>query len=243
MEGERPVRHPGEAAELMTLGPTGTDPLKAISASDSSPIPTSAFRIYLLRVSSLDSRTPGKYELGWKQTNTRTTVPANKPDQATPIFAEMAAPDTQFTGEFHETLFAKEQGLNRALRWGDSVSTQAFMKAANDHARQLLTMQTQYAEWAGLARLRDNLAALQARLEDTTASSSSCLLNLGWGGGFLSKAAFMDTSSDEYRTVLRHVSFYERAIRTGLPFPKTRKIVFLQNQPAALPGWGLLQID
>jgi CRISPR-associated protein Csm5 len=243
MSGEKPVRHPGEAAELMTLGPSGSDPLKAISAGDSAPIATSAFRIYLLRVSTLDSRTPGKFELGWKQTNTRTTVPAGKPDQATPIFAEMAAPGTEFTGDFHETLFGKEPGLNRALRWGDSVNVAAFLKAANEHARQLITLQQQYAESAGLARLKENLTALASKLDGIDASAGSCILNLGWGGGFLSKAAFLDTSAEDYRNVLRQVSFYERAIRSGLPFPKTRRIVFLQNQPAALPGWALLQVQ
>src|SRR5437764_14757826 len=113
MEGDRPLRHPGEAAELMTIGSRGTDPLKAISAGDSKPIATSGFRVYLLRVSTLESRSAGKFELAWKQTNTRGSVPAGKPDQATPIFAEMAAPGTEFTGEFHETLFGKNPELSR----------------------------------------------------------------------------------------------------------------------------------
>jgi CRISPR-associated protein Csm5 len=243
MEGEKPIRHPGEAAELMTLGPSGSDPMKAVSAGDSTPVPTSSFRIYLLRVSTLDSRTPGKFELGWKQINTRTTVPAGKPEQATPIFAEMATPGAEFTGDFHETLFGKEPGLNRALRWGDSVSTQAFIKAANEHARQLLAMQQQYADWAGLPRLKESLAALQAKVDEASSSAGACVMNMGWGGGLLGKAAFLDTADEDYRKVLRHVSFYDRAIRTGMPFPKTRKIVFLQNQPAALPGWALLQIQ
>jgi CRISPR-associated protein Csm5 len=30
--------------------------------------------------------------------------------------------------------------------------------------------------------------------------------------------------------------FYERAIRSGLPFPKTRRVIFLKNKPATLPG-------
>ena len=29
----------------------------------------------------------------------------------------------------------------------------------------------------------------------------------------------------------------------NLPFPKTRRIVFLNNQPATLPGWAELKID
>ena len=37
--------------------------------------------------------------------------------------------------------------------------------------------------------------------------------------------------------------YYERALQTGLPFPKTRRIVFSDNQPATLPGWALLELE
>ncbi|MGO9095175.1 MAG: hypothetical protein ACLQGV_08125 [Bryobacteraceae bacterium] len=30
---------------------------------------------------------------------------------------------------------------------------------------------------------------------------------------------------------------------SGLPFPKTRGIVFLHNQPATLPGWAVLEVE
>jgi hypothetical protein len=29
----------------------------------------------------------------------------------------------------------------------------------------------------------------------------------------------------------------------GLPFPKTRRVVFLHNQPAALPGRAVLEVE
>ena len=35
----------------------------------------------------------------------------------------------------------------------------------------------------------------------------------------------------------------ERAIKSGLPFPKTRRVVFLKNKPAALPGWVELRVE
>jgi len=38
------------------------------------------------------------------------------------------------------------------------------------------------------------------------------------------------------------VPLYSRALSTGLPFPKTRRIVFLENQPATLPGWVALEV-
>ena len=33
-----------------------------------------------------------------------------------------------------------------------------------------------------------------------------------------------------------------KAIDSGMPFPKTRRIVFENNKPASLPGWALLEI-
>jgi len=52
-----------------------------------------------------------------------------------------------------------------------------------------------------------------------------------------------DTADPNYRTILRHVSLYQKAVQTGLPFPKTRRIVFQGGQPAYLPGWVVLEIN
>jgi hypothetical protein len=35
---------------------------------------------------------------------------------------------------------------------------------------------------------------------------------------------------------------YQRAIQTGMPFPKTRRVVFEGNQPSSLPGWVMLEV-
>jgi CRISPR-associated protein Csm5 len=66
---------------------------------------------------------------------------------------------------------------------------------------------------------------------------------MGWGGGLLGKSAWLDTSDPTYRQVLQQASLYGKALSSNLPFPKTRRIVFLNNKPAALPGWALLQVE
>jgi hypothetical protein len=38
------------------------------------------------------------------------------------------------------------------------------------------------------------------------------------------------------------VAVYNSALASGLPFPKTRHIVFLGDQPASLPGWARLEV-
>ncbi len=113
----------------------------------------------------------------------------------------------------------------------------------NGCAAQQLTLHKQYAEWAGLPRLAEYVAALAARLEEIRARENTCLTCIGWGGGFLSKSGFLDTSDSSFRTVLKQSGIYARPIQSGLPFPKTRRIVFLNNEPATLPGWVSLEIE
>ena len=68
------------------------------------------------------------------------------------------------------------------------------------------------------------------------------LLSIGWGGGLLSKTAWLDKDTEEHRKILGILPLYSRAISTGMPFPKTRRIVFQENKPATLPGWVLLEV-
>ena len=57
------------------------------------------------------------------------------------------------------------------------------------------------------------------------------------GQVFAAKAGLGDTSNATYREILKKMPFYASALATGLPFPKTRRVVYLENTPAALPGW------
>jgi CRISPR-associated protein Csm5 len=222
MEAERGPRHPGEAAEAMTLGSTGADPMRLISAADSSPVPYSVFRIYLLRVASLQSRGGAKFELAWKQGSP---------------FAEMAVPGTVFTGRLRINEFAK------AAQKRDPVSLEKIFEAANEHAAQVIEVQRRYLEHAGLPQLRANLDRIESRLNEVRGRGNVCLLNMGWGAGFVSKSGFLDTTAEDYRKLLGRLPYYERAMRSGLPFPKTRRIVFEQNQPSTLAGWVMLETE
>ena len=222
----RVTRQVTQSLEDSVLGPGGSSAMRLLSAGDSKPVPESAFKIYLLRVSALQSRGGQTYELGWKQA-TRGT--ARRPEEGTPLFIEMATPGTVFEGEWRR--------YKAASRSRSRVAGGDVWNAANLHAERTLVIQAQYADWAGLAALKATVEQLQQRLAEIRESRRGCMLVLGWGGGFLSKAVFFDTRNDNFRQILKQVPFYARAIQTGLPFPKTRKIIFLQNQPAALPGF------
>jgi CRISPR-associated protein Csm5 len=237
-EGRLP-RHPANSVEEAALGPAGADPMRLVGAFDSATVPLNSFQIYLLRVSTLESRGPGKLELAWKQ-SPRGSV--KRAEESTPTFAEMAVPGTVFEGEWHQNAFLAQPEISKALRRRDPIDVEGMFGLANDYTAQVLRMQKQYAEWTGLALLKSTVVQLEARLNEVRETRRGCMLPLGWGTGFLSKAAFLDTQDETYRQVLRQVGFYARAIQSGLPFPKTRRIVFLGNQPATLPGFVHLEI-
>jgi len=235
----RAIRHATQSLEDSALGAGGSDEMRLLAAADSQPVDVNAFKIYLLRVSTLESRGQGKFELAWK-TSPRGTV--RRAEDSTPIFAEMAVAGTVFEGEWRENEFLRRPEVAKTLRRRERLDRSSLFGYINSYAADLIRLHRQYAEWTGLASLRANLDELAARLESIRGSGAACLLPLGWGGGFLSKTAFSNTQDTAYRDILKQLPFYARAIQSGLPFPKTRKILFLENQPAAIPGFVQLEI-
>jgi CRISPR-associated protein Csm5 len=236
-EGRLP-RHPAGSIEDAALGTGGSDAMRLVSAADSKTVPESVFKIFLLRVSTLEAR-GAKQELAWKQ-SPRGSV--KRAEDSTPSFAEMAVPGTVFEGGWHENSFLSQPEIAKALRRRSGFDSAAIFGLVNAYTEQLLRVQKQYAEWTGLTVLTSNLGQLEARLGEIRQAGNGCVLPLGWGAGFLSKAAFLDTKDDAYRQILKQVGFYAKAIQSGMPFPKTRKIVFLANQPATLAGFVHLEI-
>ena len=232
-EGRLP-RHPATFVEDSAIGSAGSDAMRLVSASDSSTIPENSFKIYLLRVATLESRGAGKFELAWKQ-SPRGSV--KRSEDGTPTFAEMANPGAVFQGEWHENKFLEQPEVAKTLRRKGPFDTSVLYNAVNSYTEQLLGIQKQYAEWTGLAVLKSTIEQLQARLNEVRAADRGCVFPLGWGAGFLSKSAFLNTQDQTYRDILKQVGFYSRAIQSGLPFPKTRRIVFLGGQPASLAGF------
>ena len=236
----RTMRQVTQAVEDSAVGPGGSNAMRLLSMGDSSAIPVSALKVYLMRVSTLEARGSGRYEVAWKQSPRGA---GKRPEDGTPLFAEMASPGTVFQGQWQENAFLAQPEIARALRAKDRPSIPQIFQAINAFTAQLLQVQSQYAEWAGLPLLRSEIATLEAKLSDAAAGQGRCVLALGWGAGFFSKTAFLDTREPEYRKILAQMPFYAKAIQSNLPFPKTRKVIFLQNQPAALPGFVEIQIS
>jgi CRISPR-associated protein Csm5 len=240
VKGDRLPRRPAEPIEEQALGSAGSSRMRFVSAGDSAPVSTAQFEIYLLRTSTLAPRGAG-YGLAWKQ-SPRGSVDGARPEESTPSFAEMAVPGTIFEGNWDEKRFFLQPEVRRAVRWPETFNRAKVFEAVNVYAAGLLALHQQYAAAAGLPVLSKSLEELNARLESAK-ERGSCLLSIGWGGGLLSKSAWLDTTNPEYREILQQFAIYNRALASNLPFPKTRRVVFLGNRPAALPGWVELAVE
>jgi CRISPR-associated protein Csm5 len=218
MSGERAPRNPAAKLEDVPRA-------KRLAAADSRSGAYSVMKVYLLRVSTLVARGQGKFEVGWK--SVRGSADNRHIEESTPLFAEMAVPGTAFEGTWSE-----QSPQDRAR----------VFQAANKYAAGQLARHKQYAASTGLSRLSAMVEALEQRLAEISSNPSACLLSIGWGGGLHSKVAFLDTENADYRAILRDVSLYQRAIQTGLSFPKTRRIIFEGGQPSTLPGWVGLEV-
>jgi CRISPR-associated protein Csm5 len=240
LSGDRPSRQPALAAEEPSLGSAGTSKMRVVNASDSAPVPVSVMKVYLTRTATLVPR-GGAFETAWKVAP-RGSSP--KPDDALPVFAEMAVPGTAFEGRWSENEFLKSEGIASQLRWRHNFHAGRLLVAANQWAAAELKLQLAYAQQAKLPALAAQLEALEQRR--AALGENACFVHLGWGGGYWSKGAALpgtDEETESLRKVLRLLPYYNRAIQTGLPFPKTRRIVYQGGQPAALPGWALLEIQ
>lgn len=237
---DRPVRHPAEIAEEQVLGSPTSDRMRFLSIGDSDPVDRSSFAIYLVRTATLQSRTPGGFALGWKQ-SPRGAVDGRRPEDSTPIFAEMAGRGTVFEGEWRERRFFNQPEIAGPLKSPEPLDRAQLFAAANAYAAQLLAVHKQYAAWTGLDLVAKEIRELEAIVQSGP-GGNACLLCLGWGGGLLAKTAWHNTEDLDYRRILQQLSLYSKALSSGLPFPKTRRIVFLSNKPAALPGWVLLEL-
>jgi len=240
VQAERVPRRPAEIVEDQALGGAGVNRMRLVGAADSATVNPSVFKIYLLRTSTLQPRGAG-FVLGWK-TSPRGAADGNRPEESTPAFAEMAVPGTIFQGDWSEKDFFLQPDVRRSVRWPEAFNRARVFEAANVYAAGLLSLQRQYASWAGMGLLDRSLEELEQRLAEAR-EKGAAILSLGWGGGLLTKSAWLDTSNPDYRQILNQYSIYNRALASNLPFPKTRRIVFLSNRPATLPGWVELNVE
>ncbi len=225
VEDGRVPRDLAVKAEDSVLGGPSGNRMRRFAVADSANIGYQGMKVYLLRVSTLIARGGGNFELGWK--SARGSTDARRVDDSTPLFVEMATPGTSFEGQWQE----------RAA--GDR---EALFEAANKYAAEQIARHKKYAALTGLAQMGAFLEALEGRLAEVRKSANGCLLSVGWGGGMLGKLGYLNTEDEAYRAILRQTPYYSRVIQSGLPLPKTRRVIFQEGRPASLPGWVQMEV-
>jgi CRISPR-associated protein Csm5 len=236
---ERIPRRLAPAIEETSIGGSGADRMRGASVGDSKPVAREAFKVYLLRTATVVPKGSEQFDLGWKGQGRGGTSAEN----SVPTFAEMAAEGTVFEGRFGTSEFLASDEIREVLKWREALTPAALAAGANAWAEQALTLHRQYAERLKMKALREEVERLQAALAESRMRTGACLVNIGWGGGLLGKSATLDGDSEGARSLLRQLPYYQRAIQTGLPFPKTRRIVFRDGSPATLPGWALVDLS
>jgi len=223
---DRMPRNPALKAEDGALGGAAQNRMRRVAAGDSGAGSYQAMRVYLIRVSTLIARGPDKFELAWKRPGG--SVESRRIEDSTPIFAEMATPGTMFEGVWQE----KSAG-DRAK----------IFQSANKYAAGLIARHKKYAEWSGMNALARSVAGLETKLGEVSQRENACMVSIGWGGGLLGKSAYIETQDESYRKILKNFPMYSRALQTGLPFPKTRRIIFEGGKPANVAGWVLVEAE
>jgi hypothetical protein len=147
-----------------------------------------------------------------------------------------------FEGSWTTPAGLAQTEVRKALRWGDVPGAEQAAAAANGLASALLAAQRSYAEICGMNHVLKSLDGLTQRLASAEQADGAFLINVGWAGGILSKAAPVLHQPDAYRQALRDHPAYSQAIRSGLPFPKTARLIMRQDTPAAIPGWALVEL-
>ena len=238
LEGDRVPRRIAEAAESQA----GASQVRILGVADSDAIPENSFKVYLTRTASLDTRQPEKPQLVWKIAG-RGSVPNQRIGESSAVFAEMAVPGTSFVGTWAERSFLKAEEFTRPLGWRSIPSIELLVNSANQYAAAQLEVHANYARVTGLVSLQQNVQKLRDQLAQAQKQPSTCVLCLGWGNGFIAKAAYLGTDQAAYRKILQSVPALSRAIRENVIFPKTRRIVFGNGNNLTLPGWVQLQLE
>jgi CRISPR/Cas system CSM-associated protein Csm5 (group 7 of RAMP superfamily) len=104
-----------------------------------------------------------------------------------------------------------------------------------------LNAHRKFAETAGLVQIIALCDALLQRVAEAQAAGRF-LTCIGWGTGLLAKSIWTAAPEQSIREGLGHFPGYEQALRTGLPFPKTRRLIIRNNRPVSMPGWVELEL-
>ena len=215
----------------MVLGRTNRSLLRALQVSDSSTIEPSQLELGCVKILSLTQE-----GYAWKDLANRRNL--KDFEDATPIFFESLPAGTILSGSFKtdddlltgycaDQLSYRSEGV-QAIKRLFSVCKQGSM--------ELLQKEAAFFEAIRLKTCLD--AAINLMSVVQSCQENQMVFPLAWGTGYNAKANGWIIDSDLMDMVRREFNLG----REGFEFPKSRKILFFQGEPANLVGWVRLSI-
>jgi CRISPR-associated protein Csm5 len=124
---------------------------------------------------------------------------------------------------------------------GRGVVPGPVIESIRVQVRRWLDVHMAFARHSALAPLQETVQMLIS--EEAKLSGQACLLPLGWGAGFASKALLPDLTTPESRMLFQAMPGMRRGFAVGLPFPKTRRVALDGAGGAALCGWVRVELQ
>ncbi|MCU7496194.1 MAG: type III-A CRISPR-associated RAMP protein Csm5 [Ignavibacteria bacterium] len=196
------------------------------------------FKIYIMNMT--DSSKPC---FAWK--NVRRKLNTLSPNDATPVHAEMlqAGSAANFSIKIENFLFENPQAIAELGFASRKLTIENLSEEVNRYSREMLESELKFFQSFKNPLLR-HLEAELARImetippENSEQSKKEMVLRLGWGTGWKSMTGnWIDEQS------LKIIRPDMQLGRAGMPFPKTRKIIFEDNEPAQVPGWVKIRLN
>jgi CRISPR-associated protein Csm5 len=198
------------------------DALRALRVFDSGPAPSDALDVGRIRVAVHEP----SGALSWLQAPGKHVA---DPGQAFEIVAEILRPHPRaaLRVEVEADAFLLERDVlgpeERRAR------VREWARACNAFARHVAEGELRFGERLGLAAWAAFYRRLLTQME---AEPQAIYLNLGWGGGWRSKAAAEAMGAEAVGRLRRLFN-----LGKGDPFPKTRRVLFEDGKPTLPLGW------
>ncbi len=225
----------GQSLERAVLGrDPNHDVLRALRVEDGSPVPVNRLRVAEIKVAV---REPNG-SLTWF---VRPRQHVDEPDKATSIWAEAIIPRTTFTvGITLDEYLVRGSTLTGEAAPGNPPEELGFRArrhvlarwalACRRDAYQVAKGEYEWAKACGFKKLANFYAWLSREINRCPAGAF--LLCVGWGTGWRAKSVAEALGKELVAQIRR--SF---RLGKGPIFPKTRRIVFEQGEPALPLGW------
>ena len=218
-------------AENLVLGKTNSSLLRALQVSDSSTIEPSQLELGCAKVLSLTQE-----GYAWKDLGNRRNL--DDFAEATPIFFESLPVGTVLSGslKINDDLLSGYCAEQLSYRPEGIQAMKQLFSVCNQGSAELLQREAAFFEAIGLKSCLKATANLMSVVQ--SCQENQMVFPLAWGTGYNAKANGWVIDSDLMNMIRRDFNLG----REGFEFPKSRKVLFSQGEPANLVGWVRLSI-